>query len=198
MTQTESTASPQQRRGYLSKLFIGWGCLISFPITLGLLFLLPYVVFLLSFGIAMDHAATDTYISGEEGIILVSRYSGEWGIARDSSEIYTMDFPYTRIHPFREGMARVYRSGKWGFIDRNERAVIPIAYDYVTEMQDGLIWTNIHGKWALIDKTGKRLTPRIYDKVIDCHDSLSTVMLGGWELLIDHKGNILDTLTCMQ
>lgn len=198
MMQDNNISPSKERTGCLLWIFTRWGCLISILIALGLAFLIPYIPMLLAFGGVTDAMATDTYDSGEEGIILVSRYSGEWGIARDSSEIYTMDFPYTRLYPFQEGMARVCRSDKWGFIDKDERAVIPIIYDYVTEMQDGLIWTNIRGKWALIDKTGKQLTPRIYDRVINCHDSLSTVMLGGKELLIDHTSSIIDTLPRMQ
>jgi len=52
-------------------------------------------------------------------------------------------------------LAGVEKNGKWGFIDKTGKEVIPCTYDYAESFSDGLAKVTINGKANFIDKTGK-------------------------------------------
>ena len=66
---------------------------------------------------------------------------------------------------FSDGLARVELDGKWGFIDKSGKEVIPCVYDYAWGFSDGLAVVELNGKWGFIDKAGKQLVPCVYDNV---------------------------------
>jgi serine/threonine protein kinase len=56
---------------------------------------------------------------------------------------------------FYEGLARVELNGKWGFIDKTGKEVIPLKYDWAGAFSEGLAAVELNGKTYYIDKTGK-------------------------------------------
>jgi hypothetical protein len=72
---------------------------------------------------------------------------------------------------FREGLAAVRlgddKTGKWGFIDKAGKEVIPCKYDITSGFSDGLAAVRLGdgktGKWGFIDKAGKEIVPPKYD-----------------------------------
>ncbi len=52
------------------------------------------------------------------------------------------------------------QNGKWGFIDRDGRFVIPPQFEYsrleptITQFSEGLAGVTKHGKFGYVDKTG--------------------------------------------
>ena len=83
--------------------------------------------------------------------------------------------------------------GKWGYIDKTGKEVVPCKYDFASSFSDGLAavnigavydWTMEHssmygGKWGYIDKTGKEAVPLKYDTAYDFSDGLARVKLNG-------------------
>lgn len=55
---------------------------------------------------------------------------------------------------FYEGLARVVKKGKYGFIDTNGKVVIPCEFDYARSFHEGMASVKINGKWSFIDKEG--------------------------------------------
>ena len=55
---------------------------------------------------------------------------------------------------FSEGLALVNLNGKWGYVDKIGREVIPCKYDYACEFEEGLATVELNGKWGFIDKHG--------------------------------------------
>ena len=47
-----------------------------------------------------------------------------------------------------EGLTRIRLNGKYGFIDKTGREVIPIKYDYVFNFSEGLATVQLNGKWG--------------------------------------------------
>lgn len=47
--------------------------------------------------------------------------------------------------------------GKYGFVDKMGKEVIPPKFDFAFRFQEGLAPVRINGKWGVIDKTGKKL-----------------------------------------
>lgn len=56
-----------------------------------------------------------------------------------------------------EGLARIIKRGKYGFVDNNGKVIIPNKYDYSGNFHDGRAVVMKNNKWGYIDKDGKAL-----------------------------------------
>lgn len=73
---------------------------------------------------------------------------GKWNLMGiDSSE-------YDDIFPYYDGRARVLKKGKYGYIDRRGREVIPCQYRNAEDFHQGLALVEKFGPKELISKTG--------------------------------------------
>lgn len=92
-----------------------------------------------------------------------------------SSMLYCMD-GVDEVRLFKEGLGAVCKAGKWGFVNKEGKIVIPIKYDAVIDFSEGLCGVkNRQNKWKYIDKTGKDITMPIYDDVSAFKDGLARV-----------------------
>lgn len=55
-------------------------------------------------------------------------------------------FLYERAKDFSEGFAAVKKAGKWGFINKEGKNVIPCQYDKVASFREGLVAVVKNGK----------------------------------------------------
>ena len=55
---------------------------------------------------------------------------------------------------FSEGLAEVKLNGKYGFIDKTGKEIIPIKFDYTSGFKNGRAGVKLEGKWGYIDKQG--------------------------------------------
>ena len=51
---------------------------------------------------------------------------------------------------FRDGLARVSKNGKYGFIDETGQVVVPVEYNSATFFSEGLAWVQKNGKWGIL------------------------------------------------
>ncbi|RLG25198.1 WG repeat-containing protein, partial [Methanosarcinales archaeon] len=56
---------------------------------------------------------------------------------------------------FSERLARVVKNGKYGFVDKKGKIVIPLKYDNAGSFSEGLAWVEKDGKEGFVDKKGK-------------------------------------------
>jgi outer membrane protein assembly factor BamD (BamD/ComL family) len=122
---------------------------------------------------------------------------GKWGFI-DENGIEVIPLKFDNASPFSEGLAAVNigktyyfvhdstdnsdrvklkASGKYGYIDKTGKIVIPIKFDAAFPFSEGLAAVNIgmtydtddnlktSGKYGFIDKTGKMVIPPIYQSV---------------------------------
>ena len=96
-------------------------------------------------------------------------------------------------------MAGVKLNGKWGFIDKTGRMVIPAVYDDATAFSEGLVAVTVNGKTGFIDKTGKMVIPAVYDagdlKYEDAYyfeNGTAAVCQDGEWITIDRQGKEVD------
>ena len=71
------------------------------------------------------------------------------------------------------------KDGKWGYIDKTGKEVVPCQYDNALGFSDGLAVVEKGGKCGYIDKTGKEVIPCKYDVESDFSDGLAAVGKGG-------------------
>jgi hypothetical protein len=62
---------------------------------------------------------------------------------------------YDNAKDFSEDLAAVERAGKWGYIDKTGKEVVPCVYDDAYAFHEGLAQVKQAGKWGYIDTTGK-------------------------------------------
>jgi hypothetical protein len=105
-----------------------------------------------------------------------------------------------------EGLLRVWKDDKWGFIDKTGKEVIPLIYDthiiYVKYegiddnikgvfFSEGLASVSKDGKWGFIDKTGKEVISFIYDWADPFSEGLASVGKDGKWGYIDKTGKVI-------
>ena len=71
---------------------------------------------------------------------------------------------YDCVCNFEEGLAAVCLNGKWGFIDKTGKEVIPCKYDNAWKFQDGLAKVELNGKYGFINPKGKEIIQLIFDE----------------------------------
>lgn len=79
--------------------------------------------------------------------------------------------------------------GKWGFIDRTGKEVVPIKYDSVDFFNEGLAKVCLDGKCGFVDARGVEVIPLKYNDVQSFENGRAKVSLNGKEFHIDKKGN---------
>ena len=69
----------------------------------------------------------------------------------------------------------VRRKGKYGYVDKTRRLVIPCLYDYANEFREGLAEVKKSGKYGYIDKTGRAVIPCQYDYTDGFREGMAVV-----------------------
>lgn len=105
---------------------------------------------------------------------------------------------YEDYAPFSNGLAGIYKDGKWGFIDKQNELVIPCEYDFpdkykmqFTEYKNKQ-YINImkNGKWGIIDSNNNVIIPFKYDDICSANEIIG-VKLGEKYGFIDINDNIV-------
>ncbi|MCL1917891.1 MAG: WG repeat-containing protein [Peptococcaceae bacterium] len=93
---------------------------------------------------------------------------------------------------FYDGLLKVLKNKKWGFIDIANNVVIPLEYDYVWDFNEGVALVEKDGKEGYIDTHGAIVTPFIYDSLsIFSGDGLLIAMLNEKWGVCDTDGNVV-------
>jgi hypothetical protein len=95
---------------------------------------------------------------------------------------------YDFVGKYSEGFALVKVKGKYGFIDKTGKEVIPLKYDNADSFEKGLANVKLNGKWGYIDNTGKQIIPLKYDYARCFIRGLAAVELNGKWGFIDING----------
>ena len=87
------------------------------------------------------------------------------------------------------GLLRVKKDGKYGFVNPNGDVVIPVQYDKVRYFNNGSCCALKDGKYGYIDKQGNTIIPFVYDEAWSFDDGLN----GGNALVLkDNKAYYID------
>jgi hypothetical protein len=97
-------------------------------------------------------------------------------------------FPDEKQEGFDEYLAIVELDGKYGFVDRNGKVIIPIIYQSVRDFFNGLASAQLNDKWGFIDRFGKEVIPFIYEAEGHFYSEFSPAKLNGKAGLINNKG----------
>lgn len=87
------------------------------------------------------------------------------------------DFKYDEIYPFNEGLAVVKKDQKYGFINENNKTVIPFNYDFALSFSEGLAPVARNGKMGFINKNNVNIVPFCFDLAQKFHNGCALVCL---------------------
>jgi len=73
----------------------------------------------------------------------------------------------------REGLIAVKSDGKFGFVDKNGKEVIPPRYEEVMPFVRGISAVKRDGKWGFVDKRGKEIVSPTYEFAGYCYFIIS-------------------------
>ena len=95
---------------------------------------------------------------------------------------------YDDAGKFSDVLAPVKLNGKWGYIDKNMKVVIPFNYDWAGEFTENLALVQSNGSFIYIDKTGKTVISTTYTDAFGFFGGLAVVENNGKFGYIDKTG----------
>ena len=95
---------------------------------------------------------------------------------------------YDWIGGYYEGLASVKLNGKWGFIDKTGKEVIPLIYDKVWHFEKNRAWVKIGDKYGFINSKGEEITPFNEEKYWNFSEGLAMAKLNHKYGFIDKTG----------
>ena len=108
---------------------------------------------------------------------------------RDDVDVLKISSKYQFIGNIKEySYTRVKLNGKYGFIDKNGKDVIPCNYDGASIFNEGLAAIKLNGKWGFIDRDGIEVIPHRYEEVYAFSEGFVAIKLNGKWGFIDKSG----------
>ncbi len=120
--------------------------------------------------------------------------NGKWAFV-DSCGVPKTDFIYDQLQSFNEGISRVYRNGRYGYVNLEGEEIIPVRYDFLVDYcVNGMIkvWDRASRKWGMINKLGETVMPLEYSYIgYMTTDGLAWVYSSGKYGFVNTKGNLV-------
>src|SRR5574344_1795491 len=113
-------------------------------------------------------------------------------ISEVSQELAKATKKYDNLYEFHEGLAKVCRNKKFGFIDKLGHEIIPCKYDAAEDYSKGVAIVTIGEKQGAINQQGNMVIPCKYDNInISKDDSLAAAFINEKSGFIDLEGNVI-------
>ena len=85
----------------------------------------------------------------------------------------------------------IRENGKFGYIDRSGKLVIPCIYENTFGFTEGLAAVKVKGKIGYVDVTGKMVIPPTFDDAYAFFEGLAWVKISGLYAWIDRTGKVV-------
>jgi hypothetical protein len=119
--------------------------------------------------------------------------NGKWYIIDTMNNRKPVRRDIDNLASFQEGLAAVKLRGQsgWGFMDKQEKIVIPPLYESPSSFQNGLADVKRDGKTGFINKKGKVVVPLHYDGYPHFSDGMAAVSLNDKYGFVNTKGTLV-------
>jgi hypothetical protein len=138
--------------------------------------------------VKVDTAALVTPVANDTNSVCYLKSDGKYILVDSVTMKPINQDEYEHIFYFGEGLASVERNGKWGYIDKTGREVLPFKHDDAGNFIEGLASVKLNNKWGVIDKTGREVVPIKYDYEGDFSEGLASVERNDKWGIIDKTG----------
>ena len=129
------------------------------------------------------------------GLAIVRKKKNKHGVINQKGE-QIVAARYRKIHPFREGLARVYKGRKYGFVDTLGNELVKPAYSRAGDFSDGLAKVQLGSGWGYINSSGAMVIHKNFKRAFDFDEGVAIVQsMSGSNRpaygLIDKKGDFI-------
>lgn len=130
-----------------------------------------------------------------EGMIVVQDKEGQYGAYNTKGELM-VTFKYDDMKNYCSGLARIKVDGKYGFVDKAGKEVIPTKYDAAAStFSEGLAFVGTEDGWnykyGYINTKGEEVIPLMYSDANDFHEGMAAVRTKNGYGYINAKGELL-------
>lgn len=91
-------------------------------------------------------------------------------------------------HTPENGLGRICRNSKWGFMDHQFNVVVECKYEQADWFRNGLSRVKLNGKFGCINAEGEEVIPCRYDELSDFRNGFSHCMADGRYGMVNSKG----------
>ena len=123
--------------------------------------------------------------------LLGSKRIADITIDRVSEDLAIATQRYDRLYSFHEGLARVEKGKKFGYIDKLGKEIIPCIYDDANDFYNGLAVVMIGEKKGVINQHDEFVIPCIYEYLNIFKDNTIEARLNDKEGLINYSGKTI-------
>ncbi len=97
--------------------------------------------------------------------------------AQSADVLRKLNAKYDRITQFDDGLARVSKNARYGYVDTEGQLVVPLIYDDAARFHNGYAAVGKgeaeNRKWALIARSGREITPFAWDRLGHVNDGIA-------------------------
>ncbi|MEM9915739.1 MAG: WG repeat-containing protein [Planctomycetota bacterium] len=117
---------------------------------------------------------------------------GVWGFINKQGRMVFRDSTgkIEALGDFNQGLARFRSGGRWGYMDKTFRVVLPPTYEGARDFTSGSAAVKLNGKWGYINRKFEVSVPFEYDRADDFDDTLAMVTLDGKVGFIGRSGRV--------
>ena len=91
-----------------------------------------------------------------------------------------------------EGITRICRCGRYGFVDSDGLQITPFIYSWASDFCEGRAVVAQNGKMGVINNYGRTIVSKIYDTIeFDLESGTFTATRNQYKYLIDYEGKII-------
>jgi len=126
------------------------------------------------------------------GGVAMVRIEEVWYFIDKEGKELTNPVNYRVVKKFSDGLTKVQKGEKWGYIDENFRIVIPPEFDAGKDYTEGVISVKSGDKWGYIDRNGNWLQEPLFDKAYEFHDGMAMAKIKKTWYYIDKNFQIID------
>lgn len=128
----------------------------------------------------------------QDGLFKVKK-NDKWGIADNNWDVIC-PFIYSQISDgYGDLIAAKKDNGKWGYIDKFGKKVIPFKFDYSCSFNEKIGIVGVNDKYGAIDRYGKFVIPLAYDSLDDQWANIYAEK-DGYFFYLTHKGVFIPDL----
>lgn len=98
--------------------------------------------------------------------------------AQNSPQIFWINESYDHVYPSSQGLIKVKKEDKYGFIDKDGKMSVSIEYDEAYQYEKDIIIVLKNGKYGIINSKGEEIAPLQYDEIVGFFEGLSAVKKG--------------------
>ena len=99
-----------------------------------------------------------------------------------------MFWGFDDVSIFKEGLAAVYKDGKWGYINTKGEQIVECKFDDARGFNEGFARVQKDGKWGYINTKGEQIIECKFDDACDFSEGFARVKKDGKWGYINTKG----------